>query len=358
MKMVLQDNNLLTVMDGTLLWPNTMMDAARYKSWNAKDLKAWIQITTTLHKEPLNLIMQSMSAKDCWDKLIARYQKKGGCCIAYLMESFFCTPLTDLEPMEPQIQKLIKADRNLQTIGCRVNDKNLAYIIIMALLDSLSTLQTILYNKDDQMITSEEVIVLILANEECHIHSSSRTTIAYYTKARKWSHSKSKGKDKDKDKKWCTYCTYRGHEAQECQKKKKDEEKKTVSKAASSRSKSSTSGGSSGSSGTSGTSTAKANVAIAKNNVIQILNSNPEPDNDETEIHCALALHVSNDSNTADKWILDSGATRTMCSNRHWFHTFSRLPRPINIFLGNDYSILATGQGCILIASDTGDKKH
>ena len=86
----------------------------------------------------------------------------------------------------------------------------------MALLDSLSTLQTILYNKDNQTITSKEVITLILANEERRIHSSGRTATAYYAKARKRSNGKSKGKDKDKDKKWCTYCTFRGHKAQEC----------------------------------------------------------------------------------------------------------------------------------------------
>ena len=358
MKMVLQDNDLLAVTDGTLPRPNATTDAAGYESWNAKDLKARIQIATTLRKGPLNLIMQSTSAKDCWDKLIARYQGKGGRRVAYLMESFFRTPLNDSEPMEPQIQKLIEADQNLQTIGCGVNDKNLAYIIIMALPDSLSTLQTILYNKDDQTITSEEVIALILADEERRIHSSGGTATAYYAKAGKRPNGKSKGKDKDKDKKRCTYCTFRGHEAQECRKKKKDEEEKAASKAASSGSKSSTSGGSSGSSGTSGTSTAKANVAIAKNDVIRILDSDPEPDDDETEIHCALASRVGNDSDTADKWILDSGATRTMCSNRHWFHTFTRLPRPINVFLGDDYAIPATGQGRILIASDTGNKKH
>ena len=63
------------------------------------------------------------------------------------------------------------------------------------------------------MITSKEVITLILADEERRIHSSSRTATAYYAKARKRSNGKSKGKDKDKDKKWCTYCTFRGHKA-------------------------------------------------------------------------------------------------------------------------------------------------
>ena len=68
--------------------------------------------------------------------------------------------------MEQQLNKLIEASRNLEAIGCGVNDKTLAYIIIMALPPTLSMLQAILYNKDNTTITSEEVITQILADEE------------------------------------------------------------------------------------------------------------------------------------------------------------------------------------------------
>jgi len=63
-----------------------------------------------------------------------------------------------------------EAHRNLETIGCGVNDKTLACTIIMALPDSLSTLQTILFGKDDMTVTSESVIGQILANKEHRVH--------------------------------------------------------------------------------------------------------------------------------------------------------------------------------------------
>ncbi|SRR5229473_8705279 len=47
--------------------------------------------------------------------------------------------------------------------------------------------------------------------------------------------------------------------------------------------------------------------------------------------------------NLQRQWIMDSGASRTTSSNRHWFHTFTRLPTPITISLGNNSTILATG---------------
>jgi len=166
MKLVLQDSDLLSVVDGTLPKPNVATDLDAYTSWVSRDLKAQLQIATTLRKGALNVILQANSAKDCWDRLNAQYQRRGNCRVAYLMQSFYCMPLTDTEPMEPQLNKLVEANRNLETIRCRVNDKALAYIIVMALPDSLSTLQAILFNNDDVTITSEAVVAQILADEE------------------------------------------------------------------------------------------------------------------------------------------------------------------------------------------------
>ena len=94
-------------------------------------------------------------------------------------------PLTDAEPMEAQLNKLIEANRNLMAIGCRVNDKTLAYIIIMAIPNSLSTLKSILFNKDDTIITSDAVIKQILVDEECQIYASGNTATTYFAKAGK-----------------------------------------------------------------------------------------------------------------------------------------------------------------------------
>jgi len=131
------------------------------------------------------------------------------------MQSFYCTPLTNAEPMEPQINKLIEANHNLETIGCGVNDKTLAYIIIMALSDTLLMLQTVLFNKDNTAITSEAVISQILADEERRVNISGGTATAYFMKAgKKVSNNKSRGNQQDKKK--CSYCKKKNHEAHEC----------------------------------------------------------------------------------------------------------------------------------------------
>ena len=155
-----------------------------YMDWISSDMKAKLQIATTLCKGALNIILQASSIKDCWECLIAQYQGKGGHHIAYLMQSFYRTMLTNTKPMELQLNKLVEANQNLETIRCRAaNDKSLAYLIIIALLELLSTLQAILFNKDDNTVLSNIVIMQILANKEQRINLLGRTTMAYFAKA-------------------------------------------------------------------------------------------------------------------------------------------------------------------------------
>ena len=89
MKLVLQDCSLLSIIDGTYVKLDATTDPNGYVDWISLDTKARLQITTTLCKGALNVILQASSMKDCWEHLIAQYQGKGGRCIAYLMQSFY-----------------------------------------------------------------------------------------------------------------------------------------------------------------------------------------------------------------------------------------------------------------------------
>ena len=130
MKLALQDCGLLSVVDGTFAKPDATSDPNGYADWVSSDTIAELQIATTLRKGALNVILQASSAKDCWERLFARYEGKGGRRVVYLMQSFYRMMLTDTEPMEPQLNKLVEANRNLKTIGCgAANDKSLAYLI-------------------------------------------------------------------------------------------------------------------------------------------------------------------------------------------------------------------------------------
>ena len=62
------------------------------------------------------------------------------------------------------------------------------------------------------------------------------------------------------------------------------------------------------------------------------------------------------DVDLSGKWLIDSGASRIMCSNRHWLHQFPPLSPPIMITLGDNSTVPATGQGRIQVRMNTGGR--
>ena len=73
-----------------------------------------------------------------------------------------------------------------------------------------------------------------------------------------------------------------------------------------------------------------------------------------TSFHANAAWDQGVDVDLSKLWLIDSGASRIMCSNRHWFHSFTPLTNPIMITLGDNSTIPATGQGRILVHMNAG----
>jgi len=48
-------------------------------------------------------------------------------------------------------------------------------------------------------------------------------------------------------------------------------------------------------------------------------------------------------------WIIDSGASCNMCTHSNWFHHYSPLVNPMDVILGDDSAIQATGVSCISV---------
>jgi hypothetical protein len=59
-----------------------------------------------------------------------------------------------------------------------------------------------------------------------------------------------------------------------------------------------------------------------------------------------------------NQWILDSGATCTMCSNHNWFCHFMPLPTLVNVILADKHHIQGTGIGSIAVLAKANGKWH
>src|SRR5258708_16504670 len=173
----------------------------------ARDREAWIQIAMLVQGQCLNAILDAKNAKECWDKLANKLEGKGEGRIAYLMEGLFCSTLSESEPLEPQIETFLAAAHNLDSLGFAMNEKVIAFAIIMALPESLHTLKMILCSLKGDNLSIDNVTGQIYLDESCHVRASASTAVTFFAKA-----AKKRGKANSKDKKKCTHCNSKAHD--------------------------------------------------------------------------------------------------------------------------------------------------
>ena len=209
---------------------------------------------------------------------------------------------------------------------------------------------------DDGKLTSKGVIVQILAEEHRRIREDGGDAKAYYAK----SPGKGKGKQNRRKDKKCSHCERKGHDVSECYTLKREQEEKASK--ANSRSGTPSSGKPSGKSSSTKSSSGKASgsAKVTRANA----SDDSSSDSDETvQVYMARTASIPSApveptiervyktkaeisrSNLQNGWLIDSGASRMMCSHHSWFTTYSPLSNQTKVILGNDSSIPAIGTG-------------
>jgi gag-polypeptide of LTR copia-type len=170
------------------------------------DKQAYGIIIFSLTGMPACAIMYACTAKDCLDKLSAVYEGKGASKLSTLMGRIFSTPMTNTEPLGPQIDTIIEAAHGIAEAGAPLGDPHIVYAIMMALPSSLETLKTILDSLPLIDQNPENYKAWILSDERHRIRATGDTVATFYAKASK------KVKKKEKKKKHCTHCKIDGHD--------------------------------------------------------------------------------------------------------------------------------------------------
>jgi hypothetical protein len=332
-RMVLELRDLWTLVDGSKAKPDEKADATGYADWISKDREARAQITLTLKDEPLNSVLFATNAKDCWDKLMECYEGKGEQKIVYLIDEVFRSTISESKPLEPQINALICAANTISNLGLSLDDKLLAFALISSLPSSFSTLKTILSTTKPTDLTIKYVKSQVILDEQRRVRESGVGATAYFVKAAKKGKKKDNQSDGQKKKK-CTHCKKLGHEIGECRKLKKEKEDEAAKAKSDSTPK------------------PKATDASAKIAVAEDSESESNP------VRLFMSRGLPSQGDLQHQWIVDSGASRTMCSNRDWFSHFSHLPVPVNIALGDNSSIQGTGVGRIGVSMKAAGTWH
>src|SRR5713226_5475972 len=346
-RLVFAARGLWGVIDGSDPEPDATTDTANHADWMARDCEAWIQIAMSVQGQCLNAILDAKNVKECWDKLANKLEGKGEGRVAYLMEGLFRGTLSESEPLEPQIETFLAAARNLDSLGFAMNEQVIAFAIIMALPESLHTLKMILCSLKGDDLSINNVTGQIYLDESCRVHASGSTAVTFFAKA-----AKKRGKADSKDKKKCTHCKRKGHNVSECRKLKQENEAKNSPPPM----------GQKALPASSAPKKSSARLAAADSDdsdePVSILTALTAYVCDDDDIVRALRGELSSTkSNFTDLWILDSGASRTMCSRREWFSSFSPLSKPTSVVLGDNGNIPATGVGRIKVKLCTHTKE-
>ena len=222
-KTVLDLHDLWTIIDGTLPRPSRTTPLADHIEWSTKNREARAQIILTLKDEPLDTIIDAKTAAECWDRLLQQYEGRGIQRMMQYLDDIFRATFTDLDPLEPQINLLLKLACIVWNLGSKLGDDIMAAALISVLPSSLGPLKTVLANLSEGILPNE-LKAQILADEQCRIWESGVGATAFFAKASKKTKESKKEKDKEKAKKHCTHCDICGHDVSECWKLKKEQE--------------------------------------------------------------------------------------------------------------------------------------
>lgn len=193
----------------------------------------------------------------------------------------------------------------MKTLGEPVSDLMLAQIFMNALPASYAVVNTVIQTSHQHgSISSDSVVKAALAEEERRKKGLGLTAMFTHISKPKHSSGKSSANDskgkKKKDKgPPCQNCAKPGHTKQECWAK----------------------GG--GAEGTGPHQKRRASVSTI------------------------YALPAVDNRSSGNSWLLDSGASRHMTPNRHWFSTYQPLVTPVLIRVGDGNRIPAIGVGRI-----------
>ena len=303
-------------LDDALLGFDKMPASWTQEEKQRKDRKALSQIHLHLSNQILQDVLKEKTAAALWLKLEQLCMTKSLTSKLHLKQRLYSHRLTEGGSVDDHLTTFKEIVSDLETMEVKYDEEDLALILLCSLPPSYSNFRdTILYSHDtitmedvyDALASFEKMKTLVIGTE-----SKAEGLVTRGRSQDRNSSGNSRGRSKSANRnKTCNYCKKKGHIKSECyklqNKNKRDNENQK---------------------GKQPEKSGEADVA---------------EENSYGEL-----LIVSNDSQTNQDWILDSGCTFHMCPNRDWFSTYEKVSKGV-VLLGNNASCRIAGIGTIKI---------
>ena len=298
------------------------------RAWKRRNADALCTIVTSVCDSVLTLVQHTTKAHEAWSILASQYETRNYTRIQNLENQLAAEKLADGEKVESFVKRINDLQDQLVAIGVAISPEEMARRCIRVLPPKYDGIVTALNTQVRPTPLRFEELSAMLLEEELRLKAREvREDSAFVIKTKGKgipnSNSENRIPKKKKFNGSCFYCDNKGHTIKDCWKKMADEKNEPINN-----------------------SWRKPESA---NNVV-----------DELELWVATEEVCSSvDTQVKDDlWILDSGASRHMTSNRDWYSSWTPLQEPINVVVGNNARCPAKGTGTVSIKATTGGPKY
>ena len=297
-RMALVKDGLWSIVNGTETIPDEGHMDRRVKFETRRD-RALALIVLSIQPSLLYLLGEPDDPVAVWRKLSDQFQKKTWANKLVLRRRLYSLKLKEGDSVQKHIREMTEIFEELAVIGDPVKEEDRVVHLLVSLSESYNMLVTALEANSD--IPPMEVVTERLVHEE-RKQKDREDSEKVHPKAMPVTRSRKEIR--------CYYCKKLGHIKRDCRALKQSQNSRSRE------------------------SRPRANKATARDQI-------------QDESADALVVSHALQAGSTGNWIVDSGATCHMCSNKKLFVDFQLLKKPMEVTLGDGHTLEAIGTGVV-----------
>ena len=312
--LILKSKDLMGIVDGSIPKPSSSPEV-----WLKSDASAQAIIGASVDDSQMQYVKEATSSKEMWDKLKTAHDDNSAFTKQLVLSNFHGYRMRDNQSLVDAYNEVTQMATHLKELNETLSEPMIVNKIVMSLPKKYKYLVTAWASIDSTHQTLANLLQRLRQEDrERELEQSKGTDDVSKARAyaaitphtngnepRRFDGDKKKKIADLKKKTKCNFCHKVGHWKSDCFKFKKQEEGKKTS-----------------------------------------------------PIRAYAATYGDTADDLKDVWISDSGATHHITGRYDWFSEYAPYPQPLKIYLGNDDTIDAVGEGRVMIRALINDEWH